>query len=72
MVLRKLRQFQDFGHTAVHVVGGFTGQVGDTSGRTATRVAQSADQVIANAQGYFDQLMRILDPDRTEVVNNAE
>ncbi len=72
VVLRKLRQFQDFGHTAVLVVGGFTGQVGDPSGRTATRVAQSAEQVIANAQGYFDQLMRILDRDRTEVVNNAE
>ncbi len=72
VVLRKLRQFQDFGHTAVLVVGGFTGQVGDPSGRTSTRVAQSADQVIANARGYFDQLMRILDPDRVEVVNNAD
>ena len=72
VVLRKLRQFQDFGHTAVLVVGGFTGQVGDPSGRTATRSAQSAADVIANAQGYFDQVMRILDPDRTEVVNNAD
>ncbi len=72
VVLRKLRQFQDFGHTAVLVVGGFTGQVGDPSGRTATRVAQSVEQVIANAQGYFDQLMRILMSDRTEVVNNAD
>jgi tyrosyl-tRNA synthetase len=72
VVLRKLRQFQDLGHTAVLVVGGFTGQVGDPSGKTSTRSAQSAEQVIANAQGYFDQLMRILDPDRTEVVNNAD
>ena len=72
VVLRKLRQFQDLGHTAVLVVGGFTGQVGDPSGRTATRAAQSADDVIANARGYFDQLMRILDPGRTEVVNNAD
>ncbi|MEP7179993.1 MAG: tyrosine--tRNA ligase [Pseudonocardiales bacterium] len=72
VVLRKLRQFQDFGHTAVLVVGGFTGQVGDPSGRTATRVAQSADEVIGNARGYFDQLMRILDPQRAEVVNNAD
>ncbi len=44
VVLRKLRQFQDFGHTAVLVVGGFTGQVGDPSGRTATRAAQSAER----------------------------
>jgi tyrosyl-tRNA synthetase len=71
VVLRKLRQFQDFGHTAVLVVGGFTGQVGDPSGRTSTRTAQSAEQVIANARGYFDQVMRILDPDRSEVVDNA-
>ncbi len=72
VVLRKLRQFQDLGHVAVLVVGGFTGQVGDPSGRTATRVAQSAEQVMANAKGYFDQLMQILDPERTEVVDNAE
>jgi tyrosyl-tRNA synthetase len=72
VVLRKLRQFQDLGHVAVLVVGGFTGQVGDPSGRTATRVAQSAEQVMANAKGYFDQLMRILDPERTEVVDNAD
>ena len=72
VVLRKLRQFQDFGHTAVLVVGGFTGQVGDPSGRTSTRSAQSADQVVQNARGYFDQVMRILDRDRAEVVNNAD
>jgi tyrosyl-tRNA synthetase len=72
VVLRKLRQFQDLGHTAVLVVGGFTGQVGDPSGRTATRAAQSADDVVANARGYFDQIMRILDPQRAEVVNNAD
>lgn len=72
VVLRKLRQFQDAGHVAVLVVGGFTGQVGDPSGRTATRSAQSAQAVIDNARGYFDQVMRILDQDRTEVVNNAD
>lgn len=72
VVLRKLRQFQDLGHVAVLVVGGFTGQVGDPSGRTSTRVAQSAEDVVANARGYFDQVMRVLDPERTEVVNNAD
>jgi tyrosyl-tRNA synthetase len=72
VVLRKLRQFQEFGHLAVLVVGGFTGQVGDPSGKTATRSAQTAEQVIANAQGYFDQLMKVLDEDKTEVLNNAE
>jgi tyrosyl-tRNA synthetase len=72
VVLRKLRQFQDFGHVAVLVVGGFTGQVGDPSGRTATRAAQSAEQVVANSRGYFDQVMRILISASTEVVNNAD
>jgi tyrosyl-tRNA synthetase len=72
VVLRKLRQFQDFGHTAVLVVGGFTGQVGDPSGKTATRSLQSAEQVVANARGYFDQVMRILLAERTEIRNNAD
>ena len=72
VVLRKLRQFQDFGHTALLVVGGFTGQVGDPSGRTSARAAQSAEQVVENSRDYFDQLMRILDKDRSEVVNNAD
>jgi tyrosyl-tRNA synthetase len=71
VVLRKLRQFQDAGHVAVLVVGGFTGQVGDPSGRTDTRAARSAEEVMANSRGYFDQLMRILDKDRCEVVDNA-
>jgi tyrosyl-tRNA synthetase len=70
VVLRKLRQFQDLGHIAVLVVGGFTGQVGDPSGKTSTRSAQSAEQVIANSKGYFDQLMKILDEERAEVLNN--
>jgi tyrosyl-tRNA synthetase len=72
VVLRKLRQFQDLGHVAVLIVGGFTGRVGDPSGRTNTRVALSAEQTAANSARYFEQLMRVLDPDRVEVRNNAE
>lgn len=72
VVLRKLRDFQDYGHTAVLVVGGFTGQVGDPSGKTSTRSAQTAEQVIANARDYFDQVMQVLLRERTEVVNNAD
>ncbi len=72
VVLRKLRDFQDFGHTAVLVVGGFTGQVGDPSGKTATRSVQTAEQVVDNARDYFDQVMQILREDRTEIVNNAD
>ena len=72
VVLRKLRQFQDFGHLAVLIVGGFTGQVGDPSGRTNTRAALSAAQTAANARTYFEQLMRILDPTRVEIRDNTE
>jgi tyrosyl-tRNA synthetase len=72
VVLRKLRQFQDQGHLAVLIVGGFTGQVGDPSGRTDTRSALSAEQAAANARTYFEQLMRVLDPARVEIRDNAE
>ncbi|HEU4348832.1 MAG TPA: tyrosine--tRNA ligase [Actinoplanes sp.] len=72
VVLRKLRQFQDLGHIAVLIVGGFTGRVGDPSGRTNTRAALSAEQTAANSARYFEQLMRVLDPDRVEVRDNAE
>ena len=72
VVLRKLRQFQDLGHTAVLIVGGFTGRVGDPTGRTNTRSALTADQTADNARRYLEQLMRVLDPDRVEVRNNAD
>jgi len=72
VVLRKLRQFQDLGHLAVLIVGDFTGQVGDPSGKTSTRAALSAEQTAANSAGYFSQLMRVLDPDRIEVRRNSE
>ena len=72
VVLRKLRQFQDLGHTAVLIVGGFTGRVGDPTGRTATRSALSSEQTTENARRYFEQLMRVLDPDRVEVRDNAD
>lgn len=70
--LRKLRQFQDLGHVAVLIVGGFTGQVGDPSGRTSTRPTMSAELAAENSRTYFEQLMRILDPDRVEIRNNAD
>lgn len=72
VVLRKLRQFQDLGHTAVLIVGGFTGRVGDPTGRTATRVALTADQTAENSRRYFEQVLRVLDPDQVEIRNNAE
>jgi len=56
----------------VLIVGGFTGRVGDPTGRTATRAALSAEQTAENSRRYFEQLMRVLDPDRVEVRDNAD
>ena len=72
VVLRKLRQFQDFGHVAVLIVGDFTAQVGDPTGRSLTRKLLTAEQTEANSRSYLEQLMRILDPERVEVRRNSE
>jgi tyrosyl-tRNA synthetase len=74
VVLRKLRQFQDLGHVAVLILGGFTAQVGDPSGRSATRPRLTADEVAAHAASYVEQVSHILDPDpeRLEIRDNAD
>jgi tyrosyl-tRNA synthetase len=69
--LRKLRQFQDLGHTAVIIIGNYTALVGDPSGRDETRTKLSRKQVEANAQDYLQQVGRIIDLDRTEVHFNG-
>ncbi len=69
--LFKLRQFQDLGHQAVLVIGDFTAQIGDPTGRNTTRPEVSAEEVRRNAATYQEQAFRILDPDRVEVVWNA-
>lgn len=72
VVVRKLRQFQEFGHRVVLIIGGFTAQVGDPSGRNTTRPPLTANEVAANAQTYLNQMGLILDLNKTEVVNNAD
>ena len=72
VVLGKLREFQDAGHTAVLVVGDWTARVGDPSGRTSTRPMLSPDEIEANATTYQEQAFTILDPERTEVRRNGE
>ena len=72
VVLRKLRQFQEAGHTAVLIVGDFTAQVGDPSGKTETRPRLSEEEVRGYAERLLDQFWKILDPARTEVRYNAE
>jgi tyrosyl-tRNA synthetase len=72
IVLRKLRQFQDFGHQAILIICDFTGMIGDPSGRSATRPNLTRDEVAANAKTYFEQAFKILDPSKTETRYNSE
>ena len=70
--LRKLREFQDIGHKVILIVGDWTAQIGDPSGRSATRQMLSADEVRANAETYMTQFFKIVDRDRTQVVWQSE
>jgi len=72
VVLDVLRMFQDEGHTAVLIIGDYTAQIGDPSGRSETRPVLSREQVEANARTYFSQVFKILEPDQTEVRYNSE
>jgi tyrosyl-tRNA synthetase len=72
VVLTKLREFQDAGHTVVLIVGDYTARVGDPSGRSATRPVLSGEQIDANAETYRRQAAKILRDDRLEVRHNAE
>jgi len=72
VVLSKLRDFQELGHTVVFLIGDFTARIGDPSGRSDTRKPLDAATVRANAQTYADQVFRILDPAKTEIRFNSE
>ena len=72
VVLNKLRQFQDLGHQVIFLVGDFTAQIGDPSGKNQTRPPLSKEQVLANAETYKDQVFKILDPHKTEIRFNSE
>src|SRR5271157_5322694 len=70
--LRKLKQFQDLGHTAVIIIGNYTALVGDPSGRDETRAKLTEAQVAANARDYLQQVGRIIDLERAEVHHNGD
>ncbi len=72
VLLNKMRQFQDLGHTVIFLIGDFTGMIGDPSGKNATRKALTAEQVQANAETYKAQVFKVLDPERTEIRFNTE
>src|SRR4051794_11127142 len=70
--LRKLRQFQEFGHTAVIIIGNYTALVGDPSGRDETRAKLTEAQVAENAKDYLQHVGRFIDLDRAEVRHNGD
>ena len=72
VLLNKMRQFQDLGHTVVFLIGDFTGMIGDPSGKSATRKPLTREEVLANAETYKAQVFKVLDPERTEVRFNSE
>jgi tyrosyl-tRNA synthetase len=72
VVIRKLKHFQDMGHTAVFLLGDFTALVGDPTGQSETRPPLSREQVQANAKTYLAQVFKILDPNKTEIRYNSE
>lgn len=72
VVLNKMRQLQDLGHTVIFLIGDFTAQIGDPSGRNATRPPLTAEQIQENAKTYYAQASLVLDPDRTEIRYNSE
>jgi len=72
VVLRKLKHFQDLGHTAVFLIGDFSAMIGDPTGVSETRPPLTREQVEANAKTYLDQVFKILDRDKTEVRSNSE
>ena len=71
VLLNKMRQFQDFGHIVIFVIGDFTGMIGDPSGKTATRPALTRDQIRANAKTYEQQVFKVLDPEQTRLDFNS-
>ena len=72
VVLNKLRQLQDLGHTVIFLIGDFTSLIGDPSGRNTTRPPLTREQIEANAQTYFQQAALVLDRDQTEIRYNSE
>ena len=72
VLMRKLKHFQDMGHTVIFLIGDFTGLIGDPSGRSATRPPLTREQIDANAETYKAQVFKILDRDKTEVRFNSE
>lgn len=71
VLINKMRQFQDLGHEVIFLIGDFTGMIGDPSGKNTTRPRLTKDEVMENAKTYQQQIFKILDPEKTEIVFNS-
>ena len=71
VLLRKMKHFQDLGHTVIFLIGDMTGLIGDPTGRNVTRPPMTREEVEQNAETYKEQVFKILDPDRTEIRFNS-
>ena len=71
VLLNKMRQLQELGHHALFLIGDFTGMIGDPTGKNTTRPPLTREQVVANAQSYREQVFKVLDPEKTEIVFNS-
>lgn len=72
VVLRKMKQLQDLGHKVVIIIGDFTGKIGDPTGKSKARKALSTEQVLENAKTYEEQILKVLDKEKTEIVFNSK
>ncbi len=72
VVIRKLRAFQELGHTVIFLIGDFTGLIGDPSGKSATRPQLTREEIAENAETYKTQIFKLLDPEKTEIRFNSE
>ena len=72
VLLNKLKQFQDLGHRALFLIGDFTGMIGDPTGKSVTRKPLTREEVLENAKSYQEQIFKILDPAKTDVLFNSE
>ncbi len=71
VVLNKMRQFQLFGHKVLFIIGDFTGMIGDPTGKNVTRPPLTREQILVNAETYKNQIFKILDPEKTEILFNS-
>jgi len=72
VLINKMRQFQELGHTVIFLIGDFTGLIGDPSGKNATRPPLTPEQIEDNAHTYKEQVFKILDPEKTEIRYNSQ